>query len=66
MKLSYVGQNQYSGLHAKKSGVIFLKPKLLDKKHGDLSIEENSALDRNNSETGHEGCKWMNHISKKI
>ena len=32
-KLEYVGQNQVSGLHAKKSGVIFFQPKLLDPKH---------------------------------
>ena len=34
MNLSYVGQNQDSRLYAKKSRVIFLKPKLLDLKHG--------------------------------
>ena len=39
MNLEYVGQNQDSGLYAKKSGVIFFKPKLFGKKHGakDLS-----------------------------
>ena len=30
----YVGQNLNSRLHAKKSGVMFLKPLLLPKKHG--------------------------------
>ena len=34
MNPEYAGQNQDSGLNAKKSGVIFFKPKLLDKKHG--------------------------------
>ena len=33
MNLKYASQNQISELHAKKSGVIFLKPKLLAKKH---------------------------------
>ena len=33
LKLEYVGQNQAIELHAKKSGVIFFKPKLLDPKH---------------------------------
>ena len=32
-KLESVGQNHSSGLHAKKSGVIFFQPKLLDPKH---------------------------------
>ena len=31
----YAGQNQDSELYAKKSGVIFSKPKLLLKKHGE-------------------------------
>ena len=30
--LEYCGQNQVSGLHPKKSGVIFFQPKLLDPK----------------------------------
>ena len=34
-KLESVGQNHFSGLHAKKSGVIFFQPKLLDPKHSD-------------------------------
>ena len=34
LNLSYVGQNQDSGLHAKRSGVIFFKPFILDTKHG--------------------------------
>ena len=34
VKLESVGQNHFSGLHAKKSGVIFFQPKLLDPKHG--------------------------------
>ena len=34
--LEYAGQNQDSGLGAKKSGVVFSKPKLLIKKHGGL------------------------------
>lgn len=47
MNLEYVGQNQDSGLYAKKSGVILFKPKLLGKKHGseeegEVSISENS------------------------
>ena len=32
-KLEYVGQNQVSGQHPKKSGVISFKPKLLTPKH---------------------------------
>ena len=36
MKLPYIGQNQDSGLHPKKSGVIFFKAKLLNPKHGVL------------------------------
>ena len=35
-KLEHCGQNQVSGLHPKKSGVIFFKPKLLDPKHSGL------------------------------
>ena len=31
-KLESVGQNHSSGLHAKKSGVIFFQPKSLDPK----------------------------------
>ena len=34
----YVGQNLNSRLHAKKSGVMFLKPLLLPKKHGEKNI----------------------------
>ena len=34
-KLESVGQNHFSGLHAKKSGVIFFQPKLLDPKHSE-------------------------------
>ena len=33
LKLESVGQNYFSGLHAKKSGVIFFQPKLLTPKH---------------------------------
>ena len=33
LKLEYCGQNEVSGLHPKKSGVIFFQPKLLDAKH---------------------------------
>ena len=33
VKLESVGQNHFSGLHAKKSGVIFFQPKLLAPKH---------------------------------
>ena len=33
LKQEYCGQNQVSGLHPKKSGVIFFQPKLLDPKH---------------------------------
>ena len=36
LSLASAGQNQISGLHAKKSGVIFFKPKSLEKKHSDL------------------------------
>ena len=35
MNPKYAGQNQDSGLRAKKSGVIFFKPKVLDYKHGE-------------------------------
>ena len=35
MKLSYVGQNQDSGLYPKTLGVIFFKAKLLNPKHGE-------------------------------
>ena len=38
MKLEYAGQNQDSGLHAKKSGVIFFKPKLLTWKHSGAKV----------------------------
>ena len=34
MNLAYAGQNQNNRLHAKKSGVIFSKPLLLDSEHG--------------------------------
>ena len=39
MKLAYAGQNQDNGLHAKKSGVIFFKPLLLEKTHGVASFQ---------------------------
>ena len=32
--MANASQNQDSGLHPKKSGVIFFKPKVLDPKHG--------------------------------
>ena len=32
-KLESLGQNYFSGLHAKKLGEIFFQPKLLDPKH---------------------------------
>ena len=35
LKVEYCGQNQVIGLHPKKSGVIFFKPLLLFKKHGE-------------------------------
>ena len=38
VKLESVGQNHFSGLHAKKSGVIFFQPKLLDPKHSDIML----------------------------
>lgn len=34
-KLEYFGQNQVSGLHPKKSKVIFFQPRLLDPKHSE-------------------------------
>ena len=37
LKLESVGQNHFCGLHAKKSGVIFFQPKLLDPKHSVLN-----------------------------
>ena len=37
LKLESVGQNHFSGLHAKKSGVIFFQPKLLAPKHSESS-----------------------------
>ena len=36
----YISQNQDSGLHAKKSGAIFFKPKLLTKKHGEIHNDD--------------------------
>ena len=38
MKLEYAGQNQNSRLYAKKSGVIFFQPLLLDSKHGEQGL----------------------------
>ena len=38
MKLAYIGQNQDSGLNPKNSGVILLKAKLLNPKHGELCL----------------------------
>ena len=38
MNPEYAGQNQDSGLHPKKSGVIFFKPKLLNPKHGEIHL----------------------------
>ena len=38
LRLESVGQNQVSGLHPKKSGVIFFKPKLLLHKHSGSSM----------------------------
>ena len=35
-KLESVGQNHFSGLHAKESEVIFFQPRLLDPKHSEL------------------------------
>ena len=36
LKLESVSQNHFSGLHAKKSGVILFQPKLLDPKHSGI------------------------------
>ena len=35
LKLTYIAQNQDSGLYPKKLGVIFFKAKLLNPKHGE-------------------------------
>ena len=35
---AYAGQNQISGIHAKKSGVIFFQPKLLAPKHSGMDM----------------------------
>ena len=38
MNLEYFGQNQDSGLCAKKLGVIFFQPLLFTKKHGGIKV----------------------------
>ena len=56
MSPEYVGQNQDSRLHPKKSGVIFFQPKILTPKH---SVESISIL----FEFISEYCEGTQHCS---